>query len=131
MQGREGQENRALPASQAALPPSGLSQSPLSQAKPAPANAFTPGPWFVDGNHVHQDDEAGGRWLCIAKCDQLIRYAPRTETAEYAQTVANAHLIAAAPELYEALEHILRGTLSLPRFAEDMARAALAKARGQ
>lgn len=33
--------------------------------------------------------------------------------------------------LIEALEHILNGALSLPRFAEDAARAALAKARGE
>lgn len=43
---------------------------------------------------------------------------------------ADARLIAAAPELLAALEHILGGALSLPRFAEEEARAAIAKARG-
>lgn len=43
---------------------------------------------------------------------------------------ANGRLIAAAPELLAALEHILNGALSLPRFAEDEARAAIAKATG-
>ena len=44
---------------------------------------------------------------------------------------ANARLIAAAPALYEALEHILNGALSLPRFAEEQAQAALKQARGE
>lgn len=39
-----------------------------------------------------------------------------------------ARLIAAAPELLAALEHILGGALSLPRFAEQEARAAISKA---
>lgn len=44
--------------------------------------------------------------------------------------IATARLIAAAPDLYAALEHVLNGALSLPRFAEEEGRAALAKATG-
>ncbi len=39
--------------------------------------------------------------------------------------------MAAAREMFAALQHILDGALSLPRFAEDEGRAALRKARGQ
>jgi hypothetical protein len=41
------------------------------------------------------------------------------------RAVANGRLIAAAPALYSALKHILDGSLSLPRFAEQEGRAAL------
>jgi hypothetical protein len=42
-----------------------------------------------------------------------------------------AMLRAAKAELVEALEHILDGALSLPRFAEEQARTALANAKGE
>lgn len=45
--------------------------------------------------------------------------------------LANAKLIAAAPELLAALKHIVGGALSLPRFAEEEARAAITKATGE
>ncbi len=49
--------------------------------------------------------------------------------------VANANLIAAAPELYEALEELVRvqmdGDWEYWRGARDRAEAALAKARGE
>lgn len=44
---------------------------------------------------------------------------------------ANARLISAAPDLLAALQHIIDGALSLPRFAEQQARAAIAKATGE
>lgn len=47
---------------------------------------------------------------------------------------ANAHLIAAAPELYEALANLLavsEGEGGTRFDAQDIARAALAKARGE
>ena len=48
------------------------------------------------------------------------------------QITANAHLIAAAPELYEALEAMLRfGDIGSRAAAEIKAHAALAKARGE
>lgn len=48
----------------------------------------------------------------------------------YATTEANAHLIAAAPCLYEALEYIL-DVQELSSNAENKAKKALAKARGE
>jgi hypothetical protein len=55
---------------------------------------------------------------------------PVEEIFDHEQQLANAHLIAAAPDLYEALEYILTANDGEPdRF--DRAHAALAKARGE
>lgn len=86
--------------------------------------AFTPGPWYAScptpfSLHVYADG-AEGDAIVVAQ-------ATRSDD----ENKANARLIAAAPELLAALEHVLNGALSLPRFAEDEGRAALAKARGE
>jgi hypothetical protein len=44
---------------------------------------------------------------------------------------ANAHLIAAAPELYEALEALLSYKTDAPLYFQENGRAALKKARGE
>lgn len=86
---------------------------------------WTPGPWVFDGTGPHNvfgcdisnslGDSIAGSWH------------GRDEVAK-----ANAHLIAAAPELYDALEEMLRivGGYEYPETAK-MARAALTKARGE
>lgn len=87
---------------------------------------FTRGPWFVRfGNIGHVKAENGA---LIAKCQRL---------TSLCNLQANAHLIAAAPDLYEALDACLG--LILSQEMQDgfesqqghMARAALAKARGE
>ena len=57
----------------------------------------------------------------------LARLAP-PQLSE-SETHANAHLMAAAPELYEAVELLL--TVSISHDHIDKARAVLAKARGE
>jgi hypothetical protein len=60
-----------------------------------------------------------------------IAVAHVTSAAGFAERDANAHLIAAAPELYEALDAFMRlGTMD-DQSAIDAARAALSKARGE
>jgi hypothetical protein len=93
---------------------------------------FTPGPWDVcasDSDHFSlisanvqttQEPKNGG--IYIAK-------------VQGPDTSANAHLIAAAPELYEALEYV-RANLGDPvpvgrRHVARVVDAALAKARGE
>jgi len=44
---------------------------------------------------------------------------------------ADAHLIAAAPELYEALDNLENDDGSIPDHAWKLVQAALAKARGE
>ena len=93
--------------------------------------AFTPGPWRV------RTRESDGEIVdCFVTAPDVHGYAYDAEILgedEYREgierRVADCHLIAAAPELLEALEHIINGALSLPRFAEEQALAALAKAR--
>jgi hypothetical protein len=115
---------------------------------------WTPGPWhyrpqkFDDWGYVRASAEADGfhPFICQAKdvrtTDDDEKEARKNGTDPWA---ANAHLIAAAPELYEALEEIRDMLWSRPDisdrlrplmgFAEEAtnqkARAALAKARGE
>ncbi len=89
--------------------------------------AFTPGPWFVeteqtaDGSNLLVIDKEN--WRTVADCDGGTMGQHSVEQAE-----ANARLIAAAPELYEALGALVDNDYVRH---EDMerARAALAKAR--
>lgn len=92
---------------------------------------FTPGPWVNNQGLIESELEHG--WVNdgwrIAEC-----FGPQAEI--------NAHLIAAAPELYEACEAVIRyqklaesdaNTGLLMSYAEAYikAEAALAKARGE
>ena len=89
---------------------------------------FTPGPWlfssYKSGNSVIVID---GKEFDVA-------------TVNYPNRDANAHLIAAAPELYEALEHIeeyWNRDQNISAMSDalwhiiEVAQAALAKARGE
>ncbi|MDT3468959.1 hypothetical protein [Stenotrophomonas maltophilia] len=81
----------------------------------------TPGPW------AYQEDSDAYTHIVRGPNNRFICQLAQVTSAEIE---ANARLIAAAPELLEALERILKGALSLPRFAEELARAAIAKATG-
>jgi hypothetical protein len=95
----------------------------------SPPRAFTPGPWKAfykrkyDEWHVAMPYGGGSSMLCPLASDGI-------EAPDPSQREANAHLIAAAPELYEALDAICS------EFAQNhplivKGSAALAKARGQ
>jgi len=86
--------------------------------------AFTPGPWNVereedDSNFWHSIYSEGFKGLLVARCDQNGKHA------------ADAHLIAAAPELYDALEALAREAHDISSDTWEMVETALAKARGQ
>ncbi len=89
----------------------------------------TPGPWAVfrrDGysTYIHAINEGGEiNTFQVASCHSATsrKYFPTRGEAE-----ANARLIAAAPDLLEALKE-----LTLERGMTDKARAAIAKAKGQ
>jgi len=88
-----------------------------------------------------------GPWEIKRHFDSCYRYISAPEHIALAQVVwcveeeerspvceANAHLIAAAPELLEALENLLKvheGEGGTQHHAGDMARAAIAKAKGE
>lgn len=79
--------------------------------------------------HTEGKWESIGAAICVGGLDIARVYQPNgIDTSEF---YANARLIAAAPDLLKALEHILKGALSLPRFSEEQARAAIAKATGK
>lgn len=88
---------------------------------------FTPGPWLFEYGSVYAGDTR------IAMADRGEDKTMPTERDN------NCRLIAAAPELYEALEALLMnscaplGHSKLDRYGEacDKARKALAKARGE
>ena len=97
---------------------------------------WTPGPWQLF------DDERGKRvWGDGRKVAEILEHNMFYYDAE--QTYANAHLICAAPEMYEALKAILPyvpissasegGAVARSGnvLAADKVRAALKKARGE
>jgi hypothetical protein len=108
---------------------------------------FTPGPWHADFGETFRIREGDGSSVAYT---QFVHLRGRRDTEE---ATANARLIAAAPELYEALELIWREwslscdpTDDFPDWPQDAmgvmndaykngfaekARAAIAKARGE
>lgn len=80
---------------------------------------FTPGPWRrgQTGNlRIYGPDGMGEHSGVVAEVK-----------SKNGHQTANAHLIAAAPDLYEALEEVIAAT----GYSNGKARAALAKARGE
>lgn len=70
------------------------------------AGKFTPGPWRVQGN---RDDDAQ-ELVIIQDAVMDAEIATIYPTLGYAEAdIANAKLIAAAPELLEALEKVMQG----------------------
>lgn len=114
-------------------------------------NKFTPGPWHVvlsDNATPFITHEGGQDWSDIDDRSSRICHLP-AEVMEGFNSLNNARLIAAAPELLQALENLLtaysgpddriccNGTdcgcmgVTEHQLAEHYARAAIAKARGE
>jgi hypothetical protein len=105
------------------------------------------GPWMADTERgtSYADDELHGRNCCIVECAEGYVVAMTLADIKELTPEANAHLIAAAPALYEAGHAVLMGSVSRAASDEDGERvnlnismaafkaleAALAKARGQ
>lgn len=90
---------------------------------PAPSGQHTPGPWYATGVHVQSKVLEQDNYVCKAEGD----------TPEQAES--NARLIAAAPELLEALKAILslvgNANTTTTELTLRQARAAIAKAEGR
>jgi hypothetical protein len=87
----------------------------------------TPGPWGTD--HKDHDSpyqnikiKAGSKTVCTIWIDDAPDHAFNSEQE------ANARLIAAAPDLLEALQNLVNGNGFAPSESLEKARAALAKA---
>ena len=80
---------------------------------------FTKGPWIIKNNfQVGCEVDFGDGFFTLADC-QIFNDGR-----------ANAHLIAAAPEMYEALEELYR-TFEMGEALESKVERLLAKARGE
>ncbi len=92
----------------------------------------TPGPWVVERSVIRGDADHLGRTVAVASTLNVAWPFGRRAAKEEPY---NAHLIAAAPELYEALVALMdleSRDRVMPAGPEwDAARAALAKARGE
>jgi hypothetical protein len=113
--------------------------SVVSAQRASVPNAAEPGPWsfcecgcgFIGGN------DAVAKVYCGPWGDEGVDFVTGERSIVHQwgdvpaeRAIANGRMIAAAPALYAALKHILDGALSLPRFAEEEARVALALAQG-
>lgn len=99
-----------------------------------PETKFTKGPWRVDPGHKHDIQTSGGEFEIASVAGSVLRVG---EKPDFDARTANAHLIAAAPEMYEALVSLLTAidvvqAIPGPKGLElrQKASAALAKARG-
>jgi hypothetical protein len=89
----------------------------------------TPGPWYVEGSKYDYDIIAS-EYRTIAKVfeDRESKYDPEFKAGI---GKANAHLIAAAPELLEAAKRVASNTYFSVDDEFEQLRAAIAKAEGR
>ena len=91
----------------------------------------TDGPWSANLNGLSRDKQDAPQWNVGKTCECLV-ILPNRSTPE--ETEANAHLIAAAPDLLAALEDcanwLSRSVRDDDREMAEDARAVIAKAKG-
>lgn len=110
------------------------------------AKNWTQGPWKIEPREAYADGSVYPATIVREENDQLVTpietdYAarlavsdPESHWATSLRRIANAHLITAAPELYEALDglvHVFRDSGMYDEEVFEDALAALAKARGE
>lgn len=96
-------------------------------------SSFTPGPWRANESHDYIEPTGGSPIICeFDKIDPVFALGDD-------ERIANAHLIAAAPELLAALEQFVQACDTAPPVhfighivkACEVARAAIVKAKGE
>ena len=87
----------------------------------------TPGPWKVVSAYEWNADQ-GPR---VAQIEHLYVISAIEDRSLLGMVQADACLIAAAPDLFEALEDLLGWQTHAPQEVVDAARAAVKKARGE
>lgn len=87
----------------------------------------TPGPWEM------KKEKGEPEWFVFKKgsMKKMCGGTIRTPVAEEINNKHDANLIAAAPELLEALQMIMTGDFYMPKESADAARAVIAKALGE
>ena len=100
--------------------------------------SHTPGPWVFNGHHIygpkHEDSKhPNGRVFVASVARGIHRADPLLDGGADRfgfDSEADVRLIAAAPDLLEALENCLGFVVAHPQFTEDL-RNLIAKARGE
>jgi len=96
-------------------------------------SGFTPGPWWADASHYGTVYIEANAAIDKRLLQEICAVGPTESGRE--QQLANARLIAAAPELYEALKQAVTSMqdsgYSNSHIAIRAARAALSKAAGE
>ena len=87
----------------------------------------TPGPWKIVGIFEWKDDQG----VRLAQIEYLYVISAIEDRSLLGTVQADARLIAAAPDLLEALEELLGWETHAPQDAIDAARAAVRKATGE
>lgn len=104
---------------------------PYCERTPAPVAKHTPAPWIAE--QIEDGDEDGGFNGRLLYTGEFFKPVD-DETVEYINLSrpANARLIAAAPDMYEALCRVLElfGVTHEHLYAIEQARAAIDKAEG-
>ena len=92
--------------------------------------SYTPGPWHHDVNCVYSEHSLG---VAILEPDQKFWGQAADAIGDRDVVAANARLIAAAPELLEASERVMRRSKSLKEkmSAWSALHAAITKAKGE
>ena len=96
----------------------------------------TPGPWTLENRHDERGTPSGINVFSEAEATFICRMPDGASVQgghAWPEQLANARLIAAAPELLEALEYIVgwnSGEWDGEK-ARDMAKAAIAKVKGE
>lgn len=86
---------------------------------------FAPGPWVL------AYDDHNGQSVVSSECTEVCTCWHHSVGSLEKQMRANAHLIAAAPDLYEALAKIAADPSNVALYLDCGGRYALAKARGE
>ena len=89
---------------------------------------FTPGPWHVKPNSIG-GPAVGPEEAVVA--DIRTYGGPHVGGQQHPQTAANARLIAAAPDLLEALKRCKFDSLNMTLEDREFCRAAIARATGE
>ena len=92
-------------------------------------NTHTPGPWLLRETEERELISFCGPVVYTDK--KLIAYPYMNTVTQYDENLANTHLIAAAPELLEALYKIDANAAESAEWIRRVTRAAIAKAEGR
>ena len=93
--------------------------------------SHTPGPWFFQTVFPHREDEDSYDWVMGGDGSYVIQALGQSAEAFWIKNPADRDLIAAAPDLLEALENWENDDGHMPPAIWELRNKAIAKARGE